>query len=182
MTTNCEAGVDLYWIPLGAGGHSVRFNGIVYEATTARLQHRTRCDIYHAALVVHLLDDRYTVEMTPVPDTAGSTRGVVAEGPVGTKMLGHLRLFRYEVRRWRDGIVPDLGHAVASPVRVTDRYDAARRIFELLPEVPTAVWGRDGTSPVLAAALFEHGSAGLREYGSATLGEHELVIRSNKRA
>lgn len=24
--------VDLYWIPLGAGGHSVRFNGKVYEA------------------------------------------------------------------------------------------------------------------------------------------------------
>ena len=24
--------VDLYWLPLGAGGHFVRFNGRVYEA------------------------------------------------------------------------------------------------------------------------------------------------------
>ena len=25
-------GVDLFWLPLGAGGHCVRFNGRVYEA------------------------------------------------------------------------------------------------------------------------------------------------------
>jgi hypothetical protein len=25
-------GIDLYWLPLGAGGHSVRWNGIAYEA------------------------------------------------------------------------------------------------------------------------------------------------------
>jgi len=25
-------GVDLYWLPLGAGGHSVRFNGKASEA------------------------------------------------------------------------------------------------------------------------------------------------------
>ena len=28
--------VDLYWLPLGAGGHSVRLNGRVYEAVAAR--------------------------------------------------------------------------------------------------------------------------------------------------
>ena len=27
-----EPGVDLYWLPLGAGGHSVRLNGRVFEA------------------------------------------------------------------------------------------------------------------------------------------------------
>ena len=32
------AGVDLYWLPLGAGGHSVRLNGRVYEAVAARLE------------------------------------------------------------------------------------------------------------------------------------------------
>jgi hypothetical protein len=25
-------GVDLYWLPLGAGGHFVRLNGRIYEA------------------------------------------------------------------------------------------------------------------------------------------------------
>jgi hypothetical protein len=28
-------GVDLYWLPLGAGGHSVRFNRRVYESILA---------------------------------------------------------------------------------------------------------------------------------------------------
>ena len=46
------AAADLYWIPLGAGGHSVRFNGRVFEAVAAARQHRPRCDLYHAALVV----------------------------------------------------------------------------------------------------------------------------------
>ena len=31
MKADAESHVDLYWLPLGAGGHSVRFNGIVYE-------------------------------------------------------------------------------------------------------------------------------------------------------
>jgi len=29
--------VDLYWLPLGAGGHSVRLNGRVYEAALAEI-------------------------------------------------------------------------------------------------------------------------------------------------
>jgi hypothetical protein len=30
-----RAAVELYWIPLGAGGHSVRFNGVLFEAPAA---------------------------------------------------------------------------------------------------------------------------------------------------
>lgn len=28
--------IDLYWFPLGAGGHFVRLNGRIYEAVKAR--------------------------------------------------------------------------------------------------------------------------------------------------
>ena len=28
--------VDLYWLPLGAGGHCVRINGRIFEALSAR--------------------------------------------------------------------------------------------------------------------------------------------------
>ena len=35
-------GVDLFWLPLGAGGHFVRANGRIYEAVAARLRHRDR--------------------------------------------------------------------------------------------------------------------------------------------
>jgi hypothetical protein len=143
MPATHDATVDLYWIPLGAGARSIRFNGIVYEAVAARLQRRPRCDIYHSALVIDLCGERYMVEMTPVPDGHGDRRGVVAEGPVGMRVLGHLRLFRYEIRRWRDGVVPDLDQAVASPVRIANDPSTTERIFDLLQTVPTLVWGRD---------------------------------------
>lgn len=135
--------VDLYWIPLGAGARFVRFNGVVYEALSARLQRRPRRPLYHSALALDLPHGHYMVEMTPVPDARGSDRGVVTEGAVGLRLLGRLRVFRYEVRRWRDGVVPDLGFAVASPVRVTDDAEMAQRMFDVLPHVPPLVWGRD---------------------------------------
>jgi len=70
-------------------------------------------------------------------------RGVVARGPVGVRAAGRFRLFRYEVRRWCDGVIPDLAEAVESPRRLSDDLDCARRLLELVPEAPTPVWGRD---------------------------------------
>ena len=106
-----DTGVDLYWIPLGAGGHCVRFNGRVYEAIKATGAHRQRCDLYHSALVVELRGERYAIEVAPSPDGNGASRGVVGTGPVGSRRLGRLRLFRYEVRCWRGGSIPDRGRA-----------------------------------------------------------------------
>ena len=57
--------VLLYWLPLGAGGRSVRFNGRMFEALMARHEHRAVRDLYHSALEVHVGDDRFVVEMTP---------------------------------------------------------------------------------------------------------------------
>jgi hypothetical protein len=135
-------GVDLYWIPLGAGGSSVRVNGVAFEAAVALAERRRRRDLYHSALVVTVPDGTYVVEMAPVPDSRGERRGVVAEGAVGTQWAGRLRVFRYEVRRWRDGVIPDIAEAVASPVRVADD-TTARRLLALVPLVPAPVWGRD---------------------------------------
>lgn len=39
-------GVDLYWLPLGAGGRSVRLNGRLFEAAAARLERRAPCDLW----------------------------------------------------------------------------------------------------------------------------------------
>ena len=89
-----RAAVELYWIPLGAGGHSVRFNGRVFEAIQAARRHRRRCDLYHAAIVVELGGDRYTIEVAPSPDADEASRGVVGTGAVGSRYLGVLRLFR----------------------------------------------------------------------------------------
>jgi hypothetical protein len=137
------ATVDLYWIPLGAGTPIVQLSGRVFEALDAALHRRQRCDLYHSALIVTVPEGRFVIEQTPVPDADGDRRGAVAQGPVGTRLAGRLRLFRYEVRRWRDGIIPDLAYAVASPVRVATDPACASRLLELTPSVPPLVWGRD---------------------------------------
>jgi hypothetical protein len=135
--------VDLYWLPLGAGGHFVRFNGRAYETVVARLQRRPRCDLYHSALEVQLREATYVIEQTPVPDLQGERRGVVAEGPVGARWAGRLRIFRYEIRVWRGGRIPDVAEAMDSPRRLTDEEERSRRVLELIAQVPTPVWGRD---------------------------------------
>ncbi len=137
------AGVDLYWLPLGAGGHSVRLNGRAYEAVAARWQRRPACDLYHSALEVHVPDGRFVIEQAPVRDADGAERGVVAEGPVGQRAAARLRLFRYEIRCWRDGVIPDVAEAVASPQRLSDDERQAQRLLDLVCSVPTPVWGRD---------------------------------------
>ena len=136
------SGIDLYWLPLGAGGHSVRLNGLVFEAIASRLQHRDRADLYHSALEVYVPEGQFVIEQAPAWGESGE-RDVVAEGPVGTHAAGRFRLFRYEVRRWRDGVIPDVAEAVDSPQRLGDEPERARRLLELVPEVPTPVWGRD---------------------------------------
>jgi hypothetical protein len=143
MTTKSEPGIDLYWLPLGAGGHSVRLNGRVFEAVAARLERRAPCDLYHSALEVHVPEGRFVIEQAPVRDRNGTERGVVAEGAVGSSWAGRFRIFRYEVRCWRGGTIPDVGEAVESPQRLTDDRVVAQRVLDLAAHVPTPVWGRD---------------------------------------
>jgi hypothetical protein len=138
-----DVAVNLYWLPLGAGGHSVAVNGRVYEAAAALLGHRPACDLYHSALEVRVPEGRFVIEQTPVPDNEGAKRGVVAGGAVGSCWAGHLRIFRYELRRWRNGVIPDIAEAVESPQLLTTDPRRARRVLELAPSVPTLVWGRD---------------------------------------
>jgi hypothetical protein len=136
-------GIDLYWLPLGAGGNFVRFNGCVYEAIKARLDRRPVCDLYHSALQVFVPEGRYVVENTPVVDDRGRERGVVIEGPVGARWAGRLRMFRYEMRRWLNGVIPDISEAVDSPRRLSSDLRDARWLLELMAQMPALVWGRD---------------------------------------
>lgn len=136
-------GVDLYWIPLGAGGNFVRLNGKVYETIVAWFQRRKPLDLYHSALQVYVPEGRFVIEQAPIPDGLGRGRGVVGEGPVGARWAGRFRIFRYEVRRWPNGEIPDLYDAVDSPLHLTNDVDVARRVLELVGHVPLLVWGRD---------------------------------------
>jgi hypothetical protein len=142
VASSPKASIDLYWLPLGAGGHSVRLNGMAFEAIAALLERRGRRDLYHSALEVRVDGRRCVIEQTPAWG-AGGARGVVAEGAVGARVAGRLRLFRYEVRRWSDGVIPDVDEAVASPRRLSDDPGRAQRLLDIVPTVPTPVWGRD---------------------------------------
>jgi hypothetical protein len=121
----------------------VRLNGRIYEAVAARLGHRPTCDLYHSALVVHAPKGRFVIEQAPVRDANSAERGVVAEGAVGARWAGRFRIFRYEVRRWRDGVIPDVAEAVESPQRLSNDARQAQRLLDLVPSVPVPVWGRD---------------------------------------
>ena len=137
--------VDLYWLPLGAGsgGRCVRGSGRLYEALTATPRRRPRLDLYHSALVVHVDDDAHAIEMAPVWAARDADRGVVSEGPVGARPWGRSRLFRYEIRCWRDGTIPDAAAAVESPRRLSTDPATARQVLALVPSCPVPTWGRD---------------------------------------
>jgi hypothetical protein len=137
-------GIDLYWLPLGAGGHFVRLNGRIYEGIKARRERRRPLALYHSALEVRVPEGRFVIETAwPIPDDEPASRGVVVEGPVGSRWMARFRVFRYEVRRWRDGVIPDVLEAVESPRRLSDEEHRARRVLELVSSVPALIWGRD---------------------------------------
>ena len=143
--SDAPPGVDLLWIPLGAGAALpiVRWSGHAYERIAAARNRRPRCDLFHSALEVRTAADRYVVEMTPAWGPGRSGEGAVATGPVGFVALGRARLFRYEVHCWRDGVIPDRAYAVGGPRALTSSDTVARAILALAPAFPTATWGRD---------------------------------------
>jgi hypothetical protein len=137
------AAIDLYWLPLGAGGHVVRLNGRLYEYAAARRAHREPRELYHAALEVWREGVRHVIEMAPVWSGPRTDRGVVLEGPVGARLLGRSRWFRYEVRRWPGGVIPDADEAVGGPRRIAEDGVAAAQVLGACERAPRLVWGRD---------------------------------------
>ncbi|MCG7285802.1 hypothetical protein MHY85_07425 [Cellulomonas sp. ACRRI] len=139
------AAVQLCWIPLGAGGpRVVRASGRAYEALAALHDRRPPRALVHAALLLRPSDgDEVAVEVTPAWGPPAVDRGVVATGPVGTRLLGRSRLFRYEVRCWAGGSVPDLAWAVVRlPASADPR--VADALLAAAPSVPVRTWGARG--------------------------------------
>lgn len=137
--------VRLSWLPLGAGDntHCVRVNGRAFEALQAAYERRPRRDLYHSALEVRVADADHSIEMGPAWGNPPGDRGVVGTGPVGMKFLGRSRFFRYEVRCWRGGTIPDIAEAVGAPYDLDTDAERAQRLLDLVPQFPRATWGRD---------------------------------------
>jgi hypothetical protein len=62
VPATARASIELYWLPLGAGGWFVRCNGRIYEAAHALLERRRPLELYHSALVVRVPEGRFVVE------------------------------------------------------------------------------------------------------------------------
>jgi hypothetical protein len=135
--------LDLWWLPLGAGGHVVRWNGRIYECLRAARRGEEPGALFHSALALSDGRTRYVIEMAPVWSERTPGRGVQVEGPVGTRWLGVLRAFRYEVRCWPDGRIPDAAEAVDSPVRITEEPSRVDAVLALVARCPAYTWGRD---------------------------------------
>jgi hypothetical protein len=78
----------------------------------ARLQRRPARDLYHSAVEVELPEQTFVIEQAPGHDWSGKERGVVAERAVGARWAGGFRIFRYEIRLWRCGHIPDVAEVV----------------------------------------------------------------------
>ena len=109
----------------------------------SRIERRPTCDLYHSALAIGLPHTVHVIESAPIRPNDGLDRGVVGEGPVGMRWAAHFRLFRYELRVWRGGHIPDIAEAVESPRRLSSSAGDDRRLLDLAPLVPLPTWGRD---------------------------------------
>jgi hypothetical protein len=138
-----EAQAALWWLPVGAGGRVVVHTSRWWEAVQARREHRAARPLFHAALEVSVAQERWVIEMAPAWGQRAVSRGVVAQGPVGFELLGRLRLFRYEVRCWAGGDIPDRDFAPVPPTLIPLSPGAARSMLRQVGEVPRYTWGRD---------------------------------------
>ena len=145
LPTGSRCGVDLFWLPLGAGDAPavVRWSGRIYEAIVAGAARRDRCDLYHSALEVRLDGTRFVIEMGP-SGTAGHTdetscvRDRSAPGSWGTSGSSAMRCGageRAASRTWTR-----LSH---SPVRLSSDRLRARALLDLADAFPNSTWGRD---------------------------------------
>lgn len=138
-----QDGIRLSWIPLGAGGRVVTRCGRTFERLSALRERRAPQPLFHAALQVTVDAVTSVIEMAPAWADDDADRGVVQEGPVGLRSLGRLAYFRYEVRCWPDGRIPDLDWAVGGPQVLSEDPTTASRILDVAPTVPGLTWGRD---------------------------------------
>ena len=136
--------VDLYWLPLGAHGCSVRSKGRVFEAYAARRQKRPARELCIAVLEVTLGSDRFVIETTPVRSDCAAHDGAL-QGPMWglPARLGRSPLLRYEVRRSSDCLIPEDPDAASGPRCVGRKEANARNLLGLVPQIPDLTWGRD---------------------------------------
>ena len=122
----------------------MRLNGRLYEAIKARIERRRPCALHHTALKVHVPEGCFVLEtMWPSRMVTRRREALSSRARFFGTLLGRRRTFRYEVRRWRNGVLPDADEAVGGPRTVSNDADQARRLLAVVAPVPALIWGRD---------------------------------------
>ncbi|UIN29528.1 hypothetical protein [Microbacterium binotii] len=133
----------VWWIPVGAGGWLVSHASGLWERMTAAREGRAARPLLHAAIEITDRRGRSVIEMAPAWSGPRTAHGVVGTGPVGLRVLGLSVCFRYEIRCWRDGTVPDLAFAPRPP-RIHETSEVVTdAIIMDATNAPRHVWGRD---------------------------------------
>ncbi|MCZ7577731.1 MAG: hypothetical protein M5U18_12055 [Dehalococcoidia bacterium] len=137
-----DCGVDLYWLPVGAGTSRFQQASLrLWEAVEAARARRARMRLLHSALKLSTgAGAVYTLELTPA--FIGGETEPLATGPVGFRGAGRFCLFRYQLRCLPGERLPDEEWAVGLPTRLSDDCEVVRRVLDLGPSVPRHVWGR----------------------------------------
>jgi len=135
-----HSAVDLYWLPLGAGGHFVRINGRAYETVAARMARRPACALYHSALEVRLDSERFVIEMAPIFDAPPSS---AASSPKGRSAHAGPDAPGCFATASDGGLTDASPTSTRRSTALTDQRAIARRVLDLVAQVPTPVWGRD---------------------------------------
>lgn len=133
---------ELWWLPVGAGGHVAVHTSRWWERYRAWLEHREPQQLFHSVLEVFVGERRYLIEMTPVWGQPRGDRGVVSVGPVGLRALGCCRFFRYEIRRWEGGVLSHRGHATHETHSLILDARTAETVLASVSRVPLLTWGR----------------------------------------
>jgi hypothetical protein len=137
-----KASIELYWLPLGAGGWFVRLNGRIWEAIHAQRKHRRPLDLYHTALIVRVPEGRFVVENCwPIPNADGPAPQRAGGGAGVEPPAGPLADVRYESAAGETASSPNAGEAVASPQLLSQDSVVAHRLLDLVGSLPNPVWG-----------------------------------------
>lgn len=97
-------GVNLYWIPLGAGDHIVRVSGKLYEAFKGISERRPRAALYHSASEITLPGDRFHHRVGAYLGSPRTRTGCRSGRPVGGRAPG-----------WNAGLIVAARQAGQSP-------------------------------------------------------------------
>lgn len=137
---NCS--VELLWLPVGA--ETSRFQQAslrLWETLEAARCRRPRTALVHSALRVRTTDGTsFAIELTP--EFQRGAAPPTATGPVGLRLLGRLKLFRWALQCTPGGVFPDEQWATGDPMVLSTDCSTAEAILDLAREIPRYTWGR----------------------------------------